>query len=515
MKTRIMPLWAMILLITLPACTGYKNLVQEWENFKPSEFYQSQVRSRLTKEIPPAPPDTDFEAQVARIKEMKIRWEKALKESGGRDTFYTPNPTLLNTFQGASTDSVYTERSLADGFSLEALEVLALLRNPGVKMAEKNLRAALESYNQVWNLDEILRQYTAFTEALMTGIGPMESMESIGVKFPFPGVLALKGEVVNQEVNSVNETLEIARRMVITSARKLYWDLLYIYRAQEIIREMLSLLKRLEAVAIARYETGKTNFQDVIKVRIEREMLEEELKTMKEEQRNGEAKILEILNLPPTAKVGMPASRMLDREVPNLNSLYPISIERKQEIRRLRNMLVKMERMIEMAETAIYPAFSLNLSLFEDEAIFQIGTWREKEPFSSTTPSSVGAGLPKMPWYGKNDAYLRETRVKLEAIRQEIKEAENATIFSVRESWFRLDRAKREEALYGGQVVNLSKAALEVSTRGYETGMVSFADVIDSYSNWLKANLSLARKQSDLGMARAELEEAIGAPWKR
>jgi outer membrane protein TolC len=78
-----------------------------------------------------------------------------------------------------------------------------------------------------------------------------------------------------------------------------------------------------------------------------------------------------------------------------------------------------------------------------------------------------------------------------------------------------LDRAKREETLYAEGIVDLSKAALEVSTRGYETGMVSFADVIDSYSNWLKAHLALVRKQSDLGMARAELEEAVGASWER
>ena len=131
-----------------------------------------------------------------------------------------------------------------------------------------------------------------------------------------------------------------------------------------------------------------------------------------------------------------------------------------------------------------------------------------------TTTASTGAGLPKKPWYGSNDAYLGETRQKLAALREDLEGARAETLFRVREAWFRLDLANREEALYDKRVVNLSQAALEVSTRGYETGNVTFADVIASYSNWLKDNLALERRKSDLGISRAELEEAVGSPWK-
>ena len=100
------------------------------------------------------------------------------------------------------------------------------------------------------------------------------------------------------------------------------------------------------------------------------------------------------------------------------------------------------------------------------------------------------------------------------ALREELKKTENETIFKVREAWFRLDRAKRQEALYSQRVVNLSQAALEVSTRAYETGSISFADVIDSYIGWLNTRLSLEKERSNLGIALSELEEAVGGPWK-
>jgi outer membrane protein TolC len=92
---------------------------------------------------------------------------------------------------------------------------------------------------------------------------------------------------------------------------------------------------------------------------------------------------------------------------------------------------------------------------------------------------------------------------------------ENETIFMVREAWFRLDQARREEALYAERIVSLSQAALEVSRRGYETGMVSFADVIMSYTSWLNDNLALERRRSDLGISQAELQEAVGTSFPK
>jgi hypothetical protein len=39
---------------------------------------------------------------------------------------------------------------------------------------------------------------------------------------------------------------------------------------------------------------------------------------------------------------------------------------------------------------------------------------------------------------------------------------------------------------------------------------VSFADVIASYNGWLDINLSSERRNSDVGIARVELERRVG-----
>ncbi len=503
------------MMAVIQACGGYHDLRRGWDSYKPSPLYQAYSRPNPVRSIPPDPVNQDFDREVKKLQEKKRKWEEALETPERENGFYRPDPSRLGVLLPAAKDASLTAEILGKEFTLEDLEILAFLRNPGVKAAERNLRASMEAYSQVSNLDEILRQYAAFTKDLMTGIGPMTGEgESMELKFPFPGVLALKGHVVTQEVKAATEKKAMAERMAITQARQAYWNLLYTIRAQKITADMLHLLIHLESVAKTRYETGKTSFQDLIKVQIEREKMGEELKTIGEQQANWKIKILEILDLPPGTFVSSPIGRLPLSKTPSLEGLYSIALEKRQELREIKAMIGKMELMIEMAETMIYPPYTPNLSLFSNETIAQTGSMRMKEPFPLRTPASTGAGLPRNPWYGTQDAYLRETRQRLAALREELKKAEVETISKVREAWFRLDRARREESLYNERVVVLSRAALEVSTRAYETGNVAFADVIMSYSGWLIDNLALELRRSEVGIAQADLEEAMGRSWQ-
>lgn len=499
-----------IMLFAFQTEAGYREMKKEVESYEPPPYLE------IGRQMSPVPedaiPDTDFDAEKHRISEQASRWKESAMSAPGIDGFFRPDSGLFQNLQETVDDTEEVRARLAKGISLDVLEILAFLRNPGIMSAQSRLRAAIESFNQVSNLDEILRQYTAFTEGLMPGIGPMKGKgkDSVKMKFPFPGVLSLKGQVVNQTVHATAQALEATRRDVITMSRKTFWNLLFVREAQEIARDTLDLLTHLESVATTRYEAGKTSFQDVIKVRIKKATLAEELVTFQEKRKNLESKALELLNMPRDTMLGALKIRKMSDTVPSLAPLYALAVENRQELRRMRAMIGKMERMIEMAETMVLPPYTLNLSLYEDEAVMQVGSNAMKPTFSVSSMTSQGAGLPRMPWYGKDDAYLRQTRQELTALKQNLIKAETVTITKVRTAWFELDRAIREKILYKDTVLPLSQSALDVSTQGYETGGVSFADVINAYNDWLKAGLRFARKQSDVGVSWAELARVIG-----
>ena len=95
-------------------------------------------------------------------------------------------------------------------------------------------------------------------------------------------------------------------------------------------------------------------------------------------------------------------------------------------------------------------------------------------------------------------------------MKEDLKKEVVITQTMVRNAWFEFDKAKREATLYQSEIVKLSRSALDVSNRGYEAGDVTFADVIESYTIWLKSNLTLERNRSDLGIAWARLEQVVG-----
>ena len=244
----------------------------------------------------------------------------------------------------------------------------------------------------------------------MTDVGPMKGKEPMRTLFPFPGVLSLKGEIVNQSVREAFEQLDITRKTVVTEARRAYWNLLYLVKAEGITREVLDLYRHLERVAASRYETGSTSYQDVIKVRIRREILEENLKTVIERRQNLTSRILALLNLPPEARLGRPQNRKPPQAVPNPDNLYGLARERRQELKRLRARIGRMERLIELAETRILPQYTLGLSYYEDITTVRVGTSTQKPDFSGFNPRIPGAGLPLnrgtasvMPTFGRRN----------------------------------------------------------------------------------------------------------------
>ena len=501
---------ALVLLVFIGGCSTYAQLDKEIEQYRPPVYAiplprEGSGQSEIWD-------DRGFALEKSKISSTKARWEKALKTPPEKTSFFTPLTHLLKSLKPAAGDAATASRALIPRFSLDTLETLAFLRNPGIRAAESRVRAALDTYSQVMALDDILREYTAFTEGMMTGVGPLKGKEPMKTKFPFPGILSLKGEIVGQEVKGALEGVEIAKKEAVTQARKAYWNLLFFGKAEKIARETIGLYRHLEQVAAIRYETGRTSYQDVIKVRIRLEILEVDLDTLLEKQQNVKSKMLEILNLPPGTGIGVPEDRTPPRIVPPLKGLYKLARGRRQELRRLRARVGKMERLIEMAETMILPPYTLNLSLYEDEAATQVGTIALKDDFPVSTRAYGGSGLPLMPWYGIEDAYLRQTRQELNALKNTLEKEEVGTNTLVRNAWFRLDLANRREALYRKSILKLTRDVLDVSTQGYEAGNVSFADVIASYGSWLDINLAALQEVSAIGIAWADLEMAVGAP---
>lgn len=505
MKRLILILTGVVLWGTIgPAWGGYRDLKKALDDYAPPALLLEPSRAPIAS-VPPSAPDA-FQAETEAVGRLLKHW-KTVADRSRRMIGKTPIPPAVI---DAADDDARSAGLLRPRFSLQTLQALVALRNPSIRGARQRFYAALETFGQVTQLDEILRQYAAFTGSVKPGVGPMPGMDSIRMTFPFPGVMALKGEVVEKRVEAEKASLDQVRRDTIAKGRKAYWNLLYTHRALRITRDMLERLDQLESAATTRYSAGKTSYQDVVKVRIGREKLAERLTTLRRQRVNLEIELLALMGLAPQTTIGVPEPASPQASLPALATLYPLAIEHRQELLRMRARVGKMERMIDMAETAIQPDFSQNGALATNDALLQAGGVGGRPVFRTTISPTRGKGVPKNAWFGTRDAYLQETRRNLAALRDDLAGAEDRTRAMVRMGWFEMDRALRERSLYRQRLLELSQTALEVSTKGYESGRVSFADVIASYTAWFDIHLAGERRISDVGIAWAELQRTIG-----
>ncbi len=496
-----------------PGCSNYKKLSAAYDSYGPPAIVSSRAQNMpIARDI--SGKDEDFTEQKKLLEKMSHQWEDSIKPLGGNgDRFFLPAPEKFSALEQASGDSAFAVNALSGEFTLETLEIIAYLRNKGIASAQKAFNGKLQGYTQVSNTDDILRQYSAFTQAIMTGVGSMEDRDSPAMKFPFPGIMALKGQIVGLEVKIAAEELETARKSAVSASRRVYWNLGYYYSAIEITGSMLEFFDQLEISARRRYEVGKAGLQDVIRVQIQKATMAEELITLKEEQKNLKTNILNILDLPSGSKIGFPAIREPRMGLPEIEKITALAFERSQDLRKMKASIGRMERMIEMAETEIYPGLTQNLSLFENKAVNQVGSIRTDEPFSVVSKAYAGEGLPKNPWFGSANAYILETRERLKALQNDLKNAENETMVNVREAWFRLHRAIREERLFSRKIRELSRLSAEIAGLRYEAGVAEMKDVIEFYMSWLESGLNSQKRKIQIEIARADLEEIVGSSF--
>lgn len=502
--------------MALWSCTGHQDVVTEMDRYLPPPLYQAGMTVPETRNaIGPSLEDKAFSAQKEKLEEIRKDWETTLFSPPEEISFFTPDPDRQKMISNAFTDDEAARNLLSDGFSLEDFEILVFGRNAMIRNAEKILKATLEAYSQASVLDDIIRSYSAFNAGIMTGVGNMEDMESIYRKFPFPGILSLKGDIVHQEVNIALTDLEIVRRTILTEARKNYRELLYNASAKEISRRTLSLLEDLEASVTRRYETGQSRIPELTRVKIQKEKMKVELLTISEQGLNIEKRLRSLLLLPDSAKIGIPARSGAEKFAHpagslKLDDLVEAALKHRQELGKIRIMITRMELMIEMAETEIYPGLTPNLALTENRAVTGTGTMKMEEPFAVTTPASMGSGLPRMPWTGLSDAYLKETRQQLSALKEELRAKEAETAADVRDAWFSLDRAEREATLYSEQIESLSGLNFSVSSKAYETGAIAFSETMDAVLLMFETRLMTERKKADLFISLADLYRTAG-----
>ena len=502
-----------ILTVLVGGCVSHRlETYQELRNTEVQQpaYYYTEVEKKITntESEPVVEPDPFLSEIEAKVLKYQKQWQMQLEsETPEPNLFYDLSTDTMKTYRELAASPEDANAKLAQPIGLELLVGLGYEWNPGLKAAREKIRAILEQYPQAAYLENVLRQYNAFTKQLDTKVGPMTHKEMIAMKFPFPGTLALKGQIINEDVLIAQKEFEIALRDLVTEIKLAYYDYLFVTEATRINEENQKLLQQMIAIAQAKFRVGQGKYSNVIMAQVELSKLANVIITLQQQRETIIARINTLLNSSADLPLGDPMPIEENRVVPTLAELYALAVENRQEIQKQKLTISKMNLVVEMAKQMTYPDPPLGASYFENRSMPDL-KHTQKMPMTFSTRRTLNP--TNTAWFGHRNSYIHEMGVKIEAMEHQIEKLGSNLRFVVKKHHFGMETANRSIRLYRQTLLPQARQALEAANTAYQAAQIDFLSFLDAQRTLLNLRIEEQRALRDYRQHLAQLEQAAG-----
>ena len=315
---------------------------------------------------------------------------------------------------------------------------------------------------------------------------------------PWFGKRDLKREIAALEADgakgrALGTWADVAGRIKVNFAQ-----LYYVHRNEQLTREILDLMTRLEKVAQVRYSGGLAAQQDVIRAQVEQTNIRNELIALETEQHHLHARLNALLARPNNAPLQVPAQL---RKLPAPVTLDYATLE--ERVRTRNPQLFADESKIKAAEKSRdltyknrYPDFTLGVSPIQYQSA--IKEWE----------LMVELNIPLQ--QSSRRAQERESESMLNAARSRKEATTNQVSAELAEALSGIEAARRTENLLTNSLLPQAELTFKAALAGYETGKVDFATLLDAQRQIRQARQNQLKAQVDAQMRLAEIERLLG-----
>lgn len=394
---------------------------------------------------------------------------------------------------------------------LRDLAAEVLERNPGVQAALAQARAAALRAPQVRALPDPVAGVTAFLSTPETRTGPQRFSIGLSQGLPWFGKLDLKEKAALLGAAALESEVEAKRLRLVTETRRLYYDLAFLRRHQEITRELRGHLVAHEEIARARYSTGVGSGQGVIKLQAEITKTENELLGIDTRRTALTAQLNALRDRP--AATPLPAQHLTDVEERafELETLLRAALASRPELKAADARIARADSLIHLAEKGYRPDFKVGL-------VYTLVDGRDDAAGRAQPPEGNGddiiglQGGITLPIWRKKLAAGVEEALELSTAAEEMKRDVVAGIEAkVGDLAQRLPLSWQQLRLLEDLLVVQAEEALDSVQSGYITSTLNALDLLDAEHVLFQAHTATARAQADYLIGLADLEGAVGA----
>ncbi len=380
----------------------------------------------------------------------------------------------------------------------------ALHHNAGLRAAYERFFAGAERVAQAGSLPDPQFTFAQFVEEVQTRTGPQQRRYSLTQAFPWFGELDLRSDVARGQSEElwhvvVQKHLEVERDVAVH-----YAEYAYLSHVIRITRDVLELLRQLEAVLQERVAAGRATQADLLRLQVEIGRVENDLESRERVRPSLSSRLAAAMNWRGAADLPLPELSEPDLASVDSAALMQRATENSPRLRQLAERAKTFERRLRLAAMDKWPDFQIGVDYLEtDDALMPTRG-------SGDDPWALRVGFTLPIWRGRYDAAEREAERGIRAATAEFEDYRAKLRAEIEAAAFALEDAARQVVLYRDTLLTRSREALAVTRAAYTAGSSTLLEVIDSERALLQFETAYWRACRDHYQSHARLEALIG-----
>lgn len=314
---------------------------------------------------------------------------------------------------------------------------------------------------------------------------------------PYPGKLALRGQIAQKEVEAEKWNLEAARRQVRAEVKSAYYELWSVNQAIANTEKNKELIGKLARIAEEKYKVGKGLQQDVLRAQLEVSRILQTLTILNQRQRSLAARLNTLLLRPSDTPLGTLSAVEKSPLNYSLDELIEQGVANSPDIRRQEQLIEQSQYAVNLARKEYYPDFRIGYDYWQRPDLMDM--------HGLNFTINVPIFYKKKQREGVNEANFAH-----ESAKQSRESIHTELVFQVKDQFLRAKASDELLALYTQALVPQSSLALESSMAAYQTGTLDFESLISNFSSVLEYEINYYEELANYQKALVSLEQITG-----
>jgi outer membrane protein TolC len=386
----------------------------------------------------------------------------------------------------------------------------ALLGNPGLGQIKARAEALAAIPSQAGTLPDptvnigLLNVPTSSFDLHKEDMTMLEM--GVSQSIPFPGKLALREKIAEQEALAAADSVDEARLRLVREVKTGWWRLFYYDHALSLLDESEQFFLELIDIAQAKYKVGKGTQQDVLLAQLELSKLKDEKLNLISMRHGQEAQFNVLLDRTPEVPVHISEETEIKLPVITENALQDKAIKLRPLFAQHRKMLDAAKSKVDLAKKDFYPDFTVGAGY----------AVRQNTPTGQSRSDFANVQLNmNVPIYidRKQAKAVEQRQGELLEERYALQDDHHKIQAEIAAKAAEYQHAKEKLSLLEHEIIPQAQQTLDSLLAGYQVNQSDFSDLLRTQLSFFQYQtqywLALTNTQQILAELSAEVGEEL------